>query len=793
MAAKSLNLKKTKNKKDIQITEDTVSNSAVIKNKIKETKLSKNNNSILGNSFDVKPKAKWKKESNKQSTKDGLHLESPHDHIAESKLGKAREIKLPNISSKKRKKYQRKKRRRRILIFILGFFIFTGLLGYLFVISPLLRMRNSADIIMDVSRELFSDIENKDIRNLDTQIETIRTEIQNVESELDNFRIFEIIPFTSGYYRNLQYIQNAVNKTDRMIQNNLEEFKEVLKVTGFTVDNKVPVEVLDPITGEVIEGGAESATSMILSKLPDFIDFYERMEPEIIDILEELNKMDTQYIPSLPGLDVQGKYVEFKQFVKKYPEISSKTLDFMRNLPELIGAEDPTDYLIILQNESEMRASGGLLTAYGNMSLDKGEFVGDISFSDMWNLENYVSYDLATDTGNRNIYGQLYLMNMGCGSSYLRAQDSGIYPDLFWTAEKFREYYDLANTYNKIRFPDYEHIITVNNHFAENLLSIIQPLEVEGFGEVTADTLFEFIKAETDSPELAYSAERKAIIQDIANAAKEKFSDLSLSQIPDITRIFVESVNGKDIAFYSTDEQMQDFFEEYYMSGRIIKDFNGDYFHFNEAQNCSLKLNKFVRDEIIQDIYIDEEGDISKEVHVYWEQPQVYDKSLKLQYDPTGNFTYRAWTRIFAPEDSYNFESDGLKRSTFLYYNPQQYYDEEMEKEVSDNVIRFDHRRMEEDDPIPTQELNVSYNLPDYLNYNKNDGYELLIQKHPGKSWGEPYTINIHHNGQVNTLIFTLDRDKVIKYKNGIISIENYTKSLDWLVDLSESLPFNIL
>ncbi|MCA9380673.1 hypothetical protein KC678_00215, partial [Candidatus Dojkabacteria bacterium] len=310
---------------------------------------------------------------------------------------------------------------------------------------------------------------------------------------------------------------------------------------------------------------------------------------------------------------------------------------------------------------------------------------------------------------------------------------------------------------------------------------------------VTADSLYEFIKEETDDPALSFSPERKAIIKDIANAAKEKFLELPLSDMSKITDIFVSSINGKDIGFYSEEESMQDFFDKYSMSGRIVKDFNGDYFHLNEAQNCSLKLNKFVRDEVTQDITISDAGDISKNVNVTWIQPQVYDDSLKLQYDPDGFFTYRAWVRLFVPLEVATFESDGLKRSGFLYYAPKEYNDDEMEKAVSDNIIRFDHRRLKEEDPIPGQELNVSYDLPSNLNYVANNGYKMLIQKHPGKSWGEKYIININQDGQVHTVEFILDRDKVVNYKDGIISVENYESKLDWLVELVDGLPLNLL
>ncbi len=746
---------------------------------------------VIENEFNTTaPKTKAIKDKNEV-----LHFEEPEKKL-KKKTVKKRKPKMPDVSEKTRNERRKKNLVKKITLGFGAFLLISLITSYFFIISPALRMRDSLMSIKETASHIFTDIEKKDIRLIDTYIGEIRNDIQIIQNELGKFSFLKTLPFTRGYYENIEHIQSAVEKTYLLLENNLDDMKEVLEKTGFNVYevNNIPVDIegeTDPENPEQTE--EVNATSMILSELPSYISFYEQLEPDLYAVFEELGKINTKYVPNILGYSLKDSVQGFKQFLNEYPELSTQTLNFMRGMPELVGSnEGPTNYLIVLQNEAEMRASGGLLTAFGNMTLENGEFNGDITFSDMWNLENYVSYTLGVDTGNTNIYGQLYLMNLGCGSAYLRAQDAGLYPDLYWTAEIFKDYYDLANEYNPVDFPDYDHIIILNTSFAENVLSLIQPLEVEGYGDVTADGLVDFIKEETDRPDLAFSPERKAIIKEIANAAKEKFTELPLTEVPNIVRIFVDSINAKDLAFYSNDLDVQDFFDQYSMSGRIIKNYEGDYFHFNEAQNCSLKLNKFVRNDLTQDIFINEDGSISKTVSVNWTQPQIWDESLELQYDSDGNFTYRAWVRLFTPEGSENFVSDGLKRSSFLFYQPLDYFDEEMNKHMSDNIIRFDHRRFSEDDPIPEQDLIVSYDLPRNLNYEINDGYKMLVQKHPGKSWGENYTINIHHNGQVHTLIFTLNRDKVINYKNGIISVENYETKLDWLVELTDSLPLDI-
>ena len=41
-------------------------------------------------------------------------------------------------------------------------------------------------------------------------------------------------------------------------------------------------------------------------------------------------------------------------------------------LPELLGFTEPQSYLLLLQNNHELRATGGFITAVGRVTVDKG-------------------------------------------------------------------------------------------------------------------------------------------------------------------------------------------------------------------------------------------------------------------------------------------------------------------------------------------------------------------------------------------------------------------------------------
>lgn len=687
-----------------------------------------------------------------------------------------------------------------ILLLLLCFVIFIAIAFVLYnlLYIPYSKIKSSADNIQSNAQLLLTDFDNKDLSNIDLYFGNIKSELTLIDKELENFEFLKNTDLTRGYYNNFQTLRIILGKTTDLIDTTLPDLKNLLKVTGFKTEKSTGSSVLVLENNKDQQSEESSAFSLVLKELPLYIDLYKKVEPQIIDIMSQVKDLDTNYIPQVGSANYAELVKKINNFSAEFPALSNQSIEFLSGLPQILGSNQPARYLLILQNETEMRSSGGLLTAFGHLTMENGE-IGEISLSDMWNLEKYVSWTLGIDVGYRNIYGQDYLMygsngviTWQCGSNYLRAQDSGIYPDLRLTMNMLSDYYDVAKRFDPKTYPEYDYILIINNNFAETLISLLEPLEVEGFGKVTADSLYEFIKAETDSAENRGDPERKSIIKEIANAAKKKLFEYKIADMPKLINSMIKSIQAKDIGITAPNDQELDLFlNKYGFSGEVVQDFNGDYFQLSEAQNCALKINRWLRNEVTQTLNIDENGNIAKQVNSRWYQPEIYNDSYYDQYDTSGRFSYRAWVRLFMPEGSLSVNSDGYNRSGYLYYYPKKYFDTAVNKSISDNIIQFDHRRLKEEDPIPSEELNVSYNLPSTLNYNQNGIYKLLIQKHPGKSWGEKNTVVINHLGQEYKVEFVLDRDKVVTYRDGIISVDNYNKSLDFVLNIVEKIPWD--
>lgn len=685
------------------------------------------------------------------------------------------EIEKP-LKVKKRRKFSLGLRGNKYLYLVGGILLTILIVGLAyFAIIPGITIKNAMNELVGVGVQLQADLDAKRVTDFSTYLGRIDEQLNIVNAEIDKFDFLRDIPSTEGYYKNLQVIKQISSKSNSLLAEVSPDLDTIFESAGYK-------------SGDTTESESGNEVGGIISELPRIVTLYQDKEEEILDLLSTFNKIDPNYIPDVVTGGIKTKVIQIQKVTADFPVLSAQLKDTLSMLPELLGAESPTKYLVIYQNEKEMRSSGGLLTAFGNLTIDKGVPGDDISSTDMLLLENYVSGYLGIDVGYRNIYGQDVLMNSygnSCGSSYLRAQDSGIYPDLNVSIDMFKDYYDKANKYNKKQFPDYDHIVIINTFFASDIISLVEPLEVEG-QTITSENAAKIIFGETSSQSISDPATRKEFIGKVASALKDKFNQLTAADFPHIVQILIKTIQAKNLAFYSENKEAQAYFDELGLSGRIEKNFAGDYFHLNEAQNCALKANFYVYDTVTKNITINEAGDIRKDISIEWVNEKVWDAAEENIYSASFNFRYRAWIRLFMPQGSKVVKTDGYEKSLWLYW-PVQYFDKKMQKEVSDNIIYFDHRRLFPTDPVRKYNLNVSYTLPESLRYSETSGYRLLLQKHPGKK-AERYIININDKGSLTTADFVLDRDKVLTYQNGIISVTNFDTRLDQYYDLMEAM-----
>ncbi|MEM7532644.1 MAG: DUF4012 domain-containing protein [Chloroflexota bacterium] len=138
-------------------------------------------------------------------------------------------------------------------------------------------------------------------------------------------------------------------------------------------------------------------------------------------------------------------------------------LEVAPRVPSAVGFDGPKTYLLLMQNNHELRGTGGFLTAVGQVVLDAGQ-LSSLDFHD--------SYDIQREEGE---YPWAPIpMRDYMGIELMLFRDANWSPDLPTTAQVVRSLYQ-QDTGVVV-----DGIVTIDLHAVENLITAIEPLTLKG-------------------------------------------------------------------------------------------------------------------------------------------------------------------------------------------------------------------------------------------------------------------------------------------------------------------------
>lgn len=164
--------------------------------------------------------------------------------------------------------------------------------------------------------------------------------------------------------------------------------------------------------------------------------------------------------------------------------LANAGMEFAPFLPQLLGFTRPQVYLLLVQNNQELRPTGGFISAVGTVTVDKGKISG-LNFVDSYDIaRNDVDHPWAPLPMQR--YMQIELI-------FLR--DANWSPDFPTTAQLAR------SLYAQDAGVQVDGVVSVDLHAVELFIGALEPLIVEGVDEpITRDNLIPQIQQMWDRP-----------------------------------------------------------------------------------------------------------------------------------------------------------------------------------------------------------------------------------------------------------------------------------------------------
>ncbi len=250
-------------------------------------------------------------------------------------------------------------------------------------------------------------------------------------------------------------------------------------------------------------------------------------------------------------------------------------------LEGILGADGAKRYLVIFQNNAELRPTGGFIGSFALVDVEDGKV-------EKMEVPGGGSYDLKGSLSLRLSSPQpLHLIN-----PRWEFQDANWYPDFPASARQ------LSLFYGKAGGPSVDGVIAVNATLMEKLLAAIGPVEMPEYDKVITSQNFFF---ETQKEvELDYDKEEnkpKKFIGDLAPKVLQRVIDADRETMVKLAGSLEQALAQKDLQFWFSDEDTQARIAALGWGGEI-RQTAGDYLYVVHTNIAGQKTDLAMKDDI---------------------------------------------------------------------------------------------------------------------------------------------------------------------------------------------------
>ncbi len=401
--------------------------------------------------------------------------------------------------------------------------------------------------------------------------------------------------------------------------------------------------------------------------------------------------------------------------------------------PALLGAEAPRSYLLVAQNNDELRAAGGFISGIGILRLDKGQISADLQ--DAYSVDNWaLPHPDAPAPLARFMQADV-----------LALRDANWSPDFPSSAQVIQGLYQLNKNVGV------DGVIAFDLNFVQALVGALEPLNMPGYqrpltgGNVI--TAMRTIWAQPLDSEATVTPtsgggsdwwkHRKDFMGDLMRATLEKAQG---GDIRPGSLLFAikEALDRRHLLISVNDPAVQALLAESGWNG-ALQPGSGDFVALVDSNVGWNKVNGRVEQTLAYTVTLSADGAAQAELVVTYHHPAaatltscVHEARYGNTYEDMMERCFFDYVRLFAPEGAVLRTTDGLEPGT-TGAAPG----ERGTSEMHGYFVML---------PGSTHTVRFVYDLPPQVF--QQGGYTLRIQKQPGtRAWPLQVTVRLPADG----------------------------------------------
>jgi len=401
-------------------------------------------------------------------------------------------------------------------------------------------------------------------------------------------------------------------------------------------------------------------------------------------------------------------------------------------LLSLLGDDVPHRYLLLFQNNHELRATGGFIGSYMIVDVNDGQ-ITKMEAKDVYETDGQLKDVVKPPSGIDQVADRLYM------------RDANYSPDFPTSAR------DIMWFLEHSKGPSVDTVIAIDQTVVETLLKVTGPLVLPSFPfQIRADNFNDIVSFYTEA-KLSESATPKQLLFDLIPVLQQNLSDLA--QVDDLLQMGMELIEEGHVQVYSVDPKVQELVMRIGMDGAITEpDDKTDYLSVITTAIGGNKSDEYMHTHLHHRSNISEKGRIVnvltiKKSHTWNSTAETKLANLISRYG-TGALSEESayfilgrgpnvdYMRVYVPQGSQLQDATGIDLS-----------DIEVSEELGYTVFGFTHGPINAGN---NNAITIRYLLPFSLSFKPEDTYQFVAENQAGAE-----------NVTLKKEIFTADSIKV--------------------------------
>ena len=552
--------------------------------------------------------------------------------------------------------------------------------------------------------------------NLQTEVVQNGNEaVKNLETAKEDIEKFDFASAASRFalaYENFSSASSNLNLLGSSLSSFLGDLPGLGKLKSAQNLSKAGENIAE--AGKTLSLAADNFyRSNLALKKKSFLDYITPLKTSLVSAQERVKLASQLFAGIDEDIISEEKKEAFLDFKSKLPDLENfvdEALNYAGFLSEIVGESGPKKYLVLFQNNTELRPTGGFIGSYALADFSRG-FLRELKVEDVYYTDGQAK---------KNIIPPKELQHITPNWGMRDANWFVNFPD---SARKIMEMYTENDG-----GPLVDGVVALTPTVISKILEVTGPIELAEYGRTIGSE--NFLAEIQEEVEYGENREKpKQILIDFMPKFMEALGKQDKEKWLEVFKILALGVEQKHILAYFKNSSLEKAAVGNGFGGEVKKT-DGDFLMVVHSNVKGSKTDAVIDNIYELDSWISEDGFVEHELRV---KRKHNGGKTKLGFYNRINYDF---VRILAPDGSVLSEIKGDYRAKFkplIDYGEvggfvsdadlENY--EESEKESGKTVFGFWIKT----EPGETQEVILNYKTP----VSVSDGeYTLLVQKQPG-------------------------------------------------------------